>query len=144
PRNGYADRRTLCALQQAARFVLAPAGLRHLASRLAELRIGVGDGEDLRAGGGTAQVGRRGVEPTPQLLATAASRLRPKLIWRSARCGAMGRPAKPGFLGLAAGIRLGVRCLGQGRQARAEARIRRSEWVRLERLAPARLSRTEC
>jgi len=53
----------------------------------------------------------------------------------------MGWPGKPALPGVAAGIRLGVRCLGQGGETGAEACIRRGESVRLERLAPAGLSR---
>jgi hypothetical protein len=119
-------------------LILALDSLCQLASRLAELRVSISDGEDVCPGGRTAQVGRRGVETTPQLARTTTPRVRSKLVWRLARSSSVRRPLKAGGLGLAAGLRLGSCCLRQRREARAEARIRRGEPVCVERLAPAR------
>ena len=48
-------------------LILALDSLCQLASRVAELRVSVSDGEDVCPGGRTAQVGRSGVETTPQV-----------------------------------------------------------------------------
>src|SRR2546428_12713274 len=94
--------------------------------------------------GRAAQVGRCGVEATPQLVRTAASRVRPQLAWRLARCGPMWRPCEPGGLGLATGLGLRAGCDRELPEAQAEAGIRRGPPVCLDRLAPPGLSRPEC
>jgi hypothetical protein len=55
-------------LQQAAGLILARHRLCQRSSRLAELVVSVSYGEDICPGGCTAQIRRRGVEATPQLI----------------------------------------------------------------------------
>jgi hypothetical protein len=88
-------------------LILALDGLSQLVSSFAELRIGVGHGEDVAPGSGAAQVDRRRVEMPPELIGTPASRARLQLIRRLTGRSAVRRPLQAGSLGSPTRIGLG-------------------------------------